>query len=68
MPEFFQTSAVIMFREIKENVKKVLSPHVKESEKKFLDPNPDPDQEIKETLKAEVEALSSVKISSPSVQ
>ena len=37
--------------------KNALSPHVKESENKFLDPDPDPDQDMNETLKAEGEAL-----------
>ena len=48
--------------------KNALSPHVKESEKKILDPYPDPDQNVKETLKAESEHLCSVNILSKSVQ
>ena len=40
-----------------ERSKNALSPHVKESEKKILDPDPDPDQDTNETLKAEGEYL-----------
>ena len=48
--------------------KSALSPHVKESEKNILDPHPDPDPDLNETLKAEGEVLCSVKILSKSVQ
>ena len=43
VPEFFQTSTTVSFRAINENIQK--SPHVKQSEKKFLNPDSDPDQQ-----------------------
>ena len=51
-----------------ENWKNALSPHVKESEKKFLDPDPDPDQDVNETLGSEGEDLCSVIFLRKSVQ
>ena len=54
---FFRPLLPLFSEKLMEMSKNALSPHVKESEKKILDPHPDLDPDMNETLKAEGENL-----------
>ena len=54
---FFRPLVSLFSEKLMEMSKTALSPHVKESENKFLDPDPDPDQDVDQTRPSEGEDL-----------
>ena len=57
---FFRPLLPLFSEKLMEMSKNLLSPHVNESEKKFMDPDLDLDQDLHETLKTQGEDLCSV--------